>query len=84
MEGSEPACWQQRTKVAAGTVEDARVHGRSRRRDTRRRLPPARPPQKVPMGRLRGHIPPLTKTAQSRLVSGTHFFHLSDSAVSPL
>ena len=84
MQGSKPACWKQRTKVAAETLEDARVHRRSRRRDTRRRLPPAQPPQKVPMGRVRGHIPPLTKTLQFRLVSGTHFFHLCDSVVSPL
>ena len=80
MEGSERACWRQRTKVAAETGEDARVHGRSQRRDTWRRLPPAQPPQKVPMGTSA----PLTKTVQFRLVSGTRFFHLSDSVVSPL
>ena len=27
VEGSEPACWQQRTKVVAETLEDVRVHG---------------------------------------------------------
>ena len=31
--------------------------GRSRQRDTQRRLPPLTPPQKVPMGRVGGRIP---------------------------
>ena len=83
MESRKRASWRQSTKGTAEPGEDERVRGKSRRRDTRRRLPPAHP---TPEGahwpgrvRVRIHSP------HFRLVSGTHFlFHLSDSIMPPL
>ena len=56
---------------------------RSRRRDTRRRLPPAHP-RRCPWAGCGVQSAPLTKTVHFSLVSGTHFlFHLSDSIMPP-
>ena len=56
VEGRKRASWWQSTKVSAESGEEEWVLGRSRRRDTRRRLLPLTPPQKVPMGRVGGRI----------------------------
>ena len=55
---------------------------RSRRRDTRRRLPPAHP---TPEGAHRpGRVQGRIRSPHFRLVLGTHFlFHLSDSIMPP-
>ena len=86
MEGKKRASWRQSTKGTAEPGEDERVRGKSRRRDTRRRLPPAHPTPEGAHGPGGGVASaPLTKTVHFRLVWGTHFlFHLSDSIMPPL
>ena len=56
VESRKRASWRQSTKGTAEPGEDERVRGKSRRRDTRRRLPPLTPPEKGPKGRVRGRI----------------------------
>ena len=72
MEGRKRASWRQSTQVAAEPGEEEQVSWRRQWRDMQRRLPPDHPtpegetpggsslpltpPQKVPMGWVRGRI----------------------------